>query len=259
VTVFRRLNLSFTGRYDGEIGGDGFLTGRATAAYSVPETWTKFRASAGTAAKRPTAYMIGNNAFAVLTNPSVQTDLRPENSIGADVGIDQGLFDGRLTVSATGFINRFTDLINFNTTNSGYENIANASTAGVELSGTAELIPSRLTVTASYTYLEPRDLDKGTDLPRRPRHSGAIALTYTGESGFEATLSGTLVGPRFNKAGGVEPLAGYVRLDLEASYPINPATMVFARIENLTDARYQDPGGYNTPGLSAYVGLTWNK
>jgi vitamin B12 transporter len=255
VTIAERLNLSFTGRYDGQIDGEGFLTGRATAAYGIPATGTKLRASAGTAAKRPTAYMIGYNMFSDPTLPALQ----PERSFGFDAGIDQSLFDGRLIVSATGFYNRFSDLLTFTFSPSPghYENVANASTAGVELSGSLDIVPGTWWATTSYTYLVARDLDNDTALPRRPEHSGAVALNYANASGFEASLSAVLVGARFNKSGEVEPLPAFARLDLAASYPLSPATKVFGRIENLTNAQYQDPGGYNTPGLSAYVGLTW--
>jgi vitamin B12 transporter len=267
VTIAERLNLSFTGRYDGEIGGEGFLTGRATAAYGIPVTGTKLRASAGTAAKRPTAYMIGNNLYAAGAYPDVPTDLKPERSFGVDVGIDQSLFDGRLTVSVAGFYNRFTDLLSFNTLAFGadfidgyYENIASASTAGVEISGTVQLVPGMWHASGSYTFLEAINLDTGEPLPRRPKHSGAASLTYTGPSGFEATLSAVFVGERFNRVSGnvaVEPLPPYARLDLEAAYPLNPSTRVYGRIENLTNAVYEDPRGYNTAGLSAYAGLRW--
>ena len=267
VTIAERLNLSFTGRYDGEVGGEGFLTGRTTAAYGIPATGTKLRASAGTAAKRPTAYMIGNNLYAAGKYPDVPTDLKPERSFGVDAGIDQSLFDGRLMVSVTGFYNRFTDLLTFRTLALGadfvdgyYENVANASTAGVEVSGSVELVPGRWHATGAYTYLEATNLDTGQPLPRRPKHSGSVALTYMGSSGLEATLSAVFVGERYNRVSGdvaVELLLGYARFDLEASYPLNPATRVYGRIENLTNATYQDPRGYNTAGLSAYVGLRW--
>ncbi len=52
-------------------------------------------------------------------------------------------------------------------------------------------------------------------------------------------------------------LPSYWRVDAEISGDLNDQTKVFARVENLFDARYQDPAGFNTPGLSAYLGLRW--
>ena len=37
----------------------------------------------------------------------------------------------------------------------------------------------------------------------------------------------------------------------------NPNLRLFGRIENLTNAKYEDPGGYNTAGFSVYAGLKW--
>ena len=68
-----------------------------------------------------------------------------------------------------------------------------------------------------------------------------------------------IVGDRFSGSGETSPLPAYTRLDLTASYPLNPHTRIFGRIENLTNVRYQDPAGYNTAGLSAYLGLTWRQ
>lgn len=270
VTFGERLHLSFGGRYDGEIGGgEDFLTGRATASYDLRETGSMLRASIGTGAKRATAYQVANNMYAAATYPSVPVppEIAPEHNLGVDFGIDQSLFDGRATVSATAFYSRFHDLIDFVTISSPpapagvfdgyYENIKNAAVAGLELSGQTDLVPGALRVSGSYTFLDARNLDTGKMLERRPVQSGTAALTYTGIPDFEATLSATYVGFRYNKAGEVWPLGPYTRVDLTLSYDINPNLRAFGRVENLTNARYQDPGGYNNAGFSVYAGLRW--
>jgi vitamin B12 transporter len=73
----------------------------------------------------------------------------------------------------------------------------------------------------------------------------------------DVTLSGILVGERFNSSNSTTPLPAYGRLDLSGRYFLTPATEIYARIENLTNTDYEDPAGYNAPGLSAYVGLKW--
>jgi vitamin B12 transporter len=98
VSPIDHLFLTFSGRYDGQQSADGFLTGRFTAAYEIPTTETKLRASLGTGAKRPTFFQRAYN----LDN-GITTVLQSEESVGGDVGIDQALFDGRLTLSATAF------------------------------------------------------------------------------------------------------------------------------------------------------------
>jgi len=259
-TLFDNLNLSLGGRYDEDVDGEGFLTGRATAAYWIDESETKLRGSFGNAAKRPTMFQLFDAQFG---NP----DLTDEESYGGDVGIDQELFDGRLTVSATGFYNRFTNLIEFQSASfpdyprSSYYNIKSAETSGLELSGEAELWPSVLKATGSYTYLTATNLDTGLPLSRRPRNSGSLSLTYTGIENFEFGVLATFVGERFNNdpktAAALVPLDGFTKIDLNASYRLNPQTTLYARLENLTNVEYEDAFGYNNPGRSAYVGLRW--
>ena len=258
ISPIDHLFLTFSGRYDGQQAADGFLTGRFTTAYEIPATETKLRASLGTGAKRPTFFQKAWN----LQN-GVTTPLQSEKSIGGDVGIDQALFDGRLTLSATAFLSQFTNLLNFDSSlgggYGGYVNVGRATMQGVELAATAVIIPSRLTLAGSYTYTDARDATTGLLLARRPVHSGAATLTWTGRSGLEASLTATYVGDRFDGSGETTPMPAYTRFDLSTSYPLNPRTRIFGRVENLTNVTYQDPAGYNTAGLSAYVGLTWRQ
>ena len=263
ISPIDHLFLTFSGRYDGEQGAEGFLTGRFTTAYEIPSTETKLRASLGTGAKRPTFFQTAWNLGHGVTG-----SLQSENSVGGDVGIDQTLFDGRLTVSATAFLSRFTNLLSWDSSvgvvsggypSGGYVNVGRADMQGVELEATAVLIPSRLTLTGTYTYTDARDAATGLALARRPAHSGAATLSWSGRSGLEASLTATYVGDRFDGSGETTPMPAYTRLDLAASYPLNPHTRIFGRVENLTNVTYQDPAGYNTAGLSAYAGLTWQQ
>jgi len=260
-TLFDDVYLTVGGRYDGEIDGQGFLTGRATVAYTMYETGTKLRASVGTGAKRPTAYQIGNNLYAAAKYPgeTVDTDLQPETSVGVDVGIDQSLLDDAVNLSATVFYNRFHDLLFFDSIffpDGAYENVDRAETAGIEVSAEAEIVPGRLRAGGSYTYLHSRNLDTGKQLPRRPEHSAAFDLTFIGSDYFEMTLSGVYVGKRFNRSSSSTRSPGYGRLDLSGKIMLASGAEIFGRIENLTDERYEDPDGYNAPGLSAYVGVS---
>jgi vitamin B12 transporter len=163
-------------------------------------------------------------------------------------------------VSVTGFYNRFSDLLVFefiDAVNGAYENVDSAETAGVEVAAEADILPGLLRGGVSYTYLYSRNLETGRTLPRRPEHSAAFDLTLIGSDRFEMTLSGILVGERFNTSSAATPLPSYGRLDLSANYVLCEGTELLARIENLTDVEYQDPSGFNAPGLSGYVGLSW--
>jgi len=263
------LHLTLSGRYDGEVGSDGFLTGRAAVAYELPNAGTTLRASIGTGAKRPTAYQIGNNLyFAEPGNAPigtvVNTDLQPEHSWGADAGIEQALFGGKLHVSATAFYNRFSNLLEFEPfsgsfVNGAYDNIDAAESYGVEFSADAVIWPKYLAANVTYTWMPTRDFSTGYWLPRRPLNSGSFSLTFTPDPRWALTLTGTIVGARTNSVSSSAVIPGYYRLDAYASYALSDSVKLFTRVDNLTNNAYQDPPGYNAAGLSAYIGLTWNR
>ena len=68
-----------------------------------------------------------------------------------------------------------------------------------------------------------------------------------------------MVGEQFSAPGERQRLAPYARFDVYASYKVNAGLEIYARGENLTNARYQDVYTYGTPGRSAFAGLraTW--
>jgi vitamin B12 transporter len=268
IDLFDNLHLTLAGRYDGESGQEGFVTGRAAAAYELPNLGTTLRASIGTGAKRPTAYQIGNNLFYAEPGNApigtvIDTDLKPEHSWGADAGIEQALFGGKVHVSATAFYNRFNDLLEFEPfsgsfVNGAYENIDTAESYGLEFSADAEIWPKVLSANVTYTWMPTRDFATGYPLPRRPLNSGSFSLTYTPDPRVALTLTGTIVGARTNTSSSPTLIPGYYRLDVYGSYALSDSVKLFARVDNLTNNVYQDPVGYNAAGLSAYVGLTWN-
>ena len=244
------LDLSFAARYDGEVDGGGFTTGRFTFMRDFPHTGVRLRGSVGTGAKRPTAFQLAYNP-----------DLIAEESVGADLGVERTLLDGRASVSVTGFWNRFRNLIDFDGDflTGTYKNIATAETSGVEVAASAAIVPGVIDAALSYTFLTTRDLATGLPLAKRPAHAGKASLTYTGIEDFQATLSATVVGQRFNDDAATVLMPAYLRVDLHASHTLGPHLTSFVRVENLLNASYQEVSGYNTAGLSAYAGLTWRR
>jgi vitamin B12 transporter len=260
--LFDRLDLTLGGRIDAIEGGQTFDTWRATAAYHIDETGTKLRASAGTGAKAATLYQrFSQFGFAGLA---------PEQSFGFDAGVDQTLFDGRATVSATAFDTRYRDLIDFADVpactaaqvaagGGCYYNVDRADISGLELSGDFALVPDVWRARATYTYLDARDLDTDTQLLRRPRNKGALSLVYDGIAKLEVEGRLTLVGSRldYNYPADVT-LAPYAKLDVLANYKFDDNLAMFGRIENLTDARYEEVYDYGVAGRSYYAGISYS-
>ncbi|MEO0384394.1 MAG: TonB-dependent receptor [Pseudomonadota bacterium] len=248
ISLTPNFHISAAARVDDFDASGAFVTGRVTAAYEIFETETTLRASAGTGANAPSLFQ----RFSSFGDPN----LLPEESIGVDIGINQVLFDGRLTLDASAFYNTITNLIDYNSTTRSYRNIDEVTTYGLELSADARIIPGQLDGSASYTYLVANDEGTNLRLARRAEHEGQVSLTYLGIDRFSVT--GTAVftgGDWFNDDANTLSLDPFIRIDLSATYQAHEHLELFGRVENLFDAEYQVRDGYNTPGLSAYAGI----
>jgi vitamin B12 transporter len=258
--VGERLLLSLGGRYDKVLDAEGFPTFRVTAAYRIPETGTKLRASVGTGAKAPTLFQRLSPQFGTA-------NLSPERSFGYDAGIDQEFFGGRLTFSITAFHNRLKNLIDFTagpvclpTQVFGcYVNVAEATTSGIEASGRVVILEGLLSATGSYTYLHAKDDRTNLTLTRRPQHAGRFALQITPTEKWSIEPSVRMASERFSSAGERNRLAPHARFDVYSEYRFDKVWKAYGRIENITDARYQDVFNYGTTGRAFYAGVsaTW--
>jgi vitamin B12 transporter len=256
LAVNDRLYVSLGGRLDSIEGAQAFSTWRATAAFNIFETGTKLRASAGTGAKAPSLYQ----RFSQYGDPNLQA----EQNFGVDAGIDQEALQGRLTLSATAFYTNYRNLIDFRfygcppaEPQGCYYNVGRARTYGGEFSADYSLLPNAWRAKLTYTYLVARDLVTDQPLLQRPRNKASLSLIYTGLANLEAEARLTLVDYRYDY--GPVRLAPYARLDLFAAYRLTDNFSVFARLENVTNAKYQEVNNYGTAGRSIYGGvkMTW--
>ena len=149
--------------------------------------WSRLHGSAGTGIRPPDAFEI-----AFTDNPG----LKPERSRSVDAGFEQALAGGLVIVDATGFLNRYDDLIvavgrslqdysRYRT-----DNISNAQAQGLETSfalRTRRGLEARVT----YTFLDaevlavdnaagvaPPPFAVGDWLLRRPRHQANVDLLW---------------------------------------------------------------------------------
>ncbi|MGB3045128.1 MAG: TonB-dependent receptor [Xanthobacteraceae bacterium] len=256
--IGERLSVTMGGRVDDVVDVATFATWRTTAAYNIVETGTKLRASAGTGAKAPTLYQLYEPNYG-------NSGLKPEESFGYDAGIDQSLFNGRVTLSLTGFYNKFSNLIDFTfdptpTQPFGhYINVARAETSGLELGADIDVMPGTLRLKTAYTWLQAKDLSTGLTLARRPEHLARIALAITPTDRWLIEPRILMVSKRFSSNNELNPLNAYTRVDLYTEYKIDNNWKVFARGENIFNERYQEVLNYGTTGPAVYGGFhaTW--
>lgn len=245
--VTERLTLSLGGRLDDVRGVDRFATVRATAAYLIAETGTKLRGSVGTGAKAPTLFQLFAPTFG-------NEGLVSEESFGADLGVDQSLWGDRARLSATGFVNNFRNLIDFDSATSRYLNVARAQTAGLELSADVAVIPEAR-LRAAYTFLRAEDRTTGLRLARRPPHLATVSVAFTPIPELTVEPRVYVASARFSGAGETGRLSPYARFDVYGEYRFSPKLRVFARGENLTGVRYQEVLNYGTTGRAGYAGV----
>jgi vitamin B12 transporter len=231
-------------------------TFRLAPALLVPETGSKLKGSVGTGFKAPTLAELFQNfpSFNFFGNP----DLKPETSVGYDLGFEQTALEKRVQFGATYFHNDIDNLITINGTRTSFQNVGRATTYGVE-SFLAYTPWEPLTLRADYTFLIAKNDILDQELLRRPKHKASLnAAWHVTEA---AVLSATLlyVGPWFdvNRAGTIfgVPTNGYTLVNLAGSYDLGNGLTAYARIDNLLDRHYQDPIGFQRPGLGVFGGL----
>jgi len=253
LSLFDALSLTAGGRYDdhSRFGGEG--TYRFTAAYNFATWGTKPHASYGTGFKAPSLFQL----FAqfppfFVGNPSLQ----PETSKGFDIGVEQKLLGGKLTVDATLFMNDIDNLIA--TSGVTLRNIAKTESKGIELSVKAKPF-SWLDLTASYTFSLAEDSLTHTELVRRARHIGSFNATAYPREDVAVNLGMLTNGDQNDLDFGTFPattrsLGGYTLVNLGVSWAVTPWATVFARGENLLDKQYQEVLGFGTLGRAGYAG-----
>lgn len=228
-------------------------TWRLAPSWQLPNGSTRLRASAGTGFKAPTLTQLFDNSFG-----SANPNLKPEQSRGWDVGIEQRGFDDRFNASLTYFNNNIRDLINFDPVTFQNVNIDRVDTKGMELEANARLL-SWFGMGASYTRTEATDRATRQQLLRRPEDKAVLNLDFYPDARTQFTLGTRYIGPRrdFDDTFSITTLPPYVVVDALISYQITPQWRLQARAENLEDQRYEEVFGFGTPRRGAYAGVSY--
>lgn len=265
---------SFTPRP--ELPGDTILSPnpRIAASYHLRTSaesagnWSRLHASAGTGIRAPDAFEI---AF------TDNAGLKPERSRSIDAGVEQSLFGGLVVLDVSAYSNSYDDLIvavgrSFaNASQYLTDNIANARSRGVELSG-AWRTRAGLETRVAYTFVDsavlavdrageaPPPFSVGDPLIRRPRHQVSVDVLFTRRAWsayVRAAGRGRVldVEPNYGAYGGLFHAAGYTVVDAGGSLKLGRFAEVIARLDNLTDRQYESALGYPAPRRTFTVGV----
>ena len=251
-----RLFDTISVRYDDNDRFGGKVTYRFAPAYLITETGTKLKASVGTGFKAPTLNQLfqSSPAFDFFANPN----LRPESSVGWDLGFEQALIADRLRFGATYFHNNIKNLIEDNADFTTEINVGRAVTQGVESFVAYQPIQA-LTFRLDYTYTEAMDEIADQELLRRPKHKGSLSAAWQASSRWSLNASVLSVSSWVdgNRDFSVARLNAppYTTVDMAAAYEVSRNVSVYGRVTNLFDRHYENPVGFLQPSIGAFAGI----
>jgi vitamin B12 transporter len=227
------------------------VTWNAEYGYTFNAARTRVYALAGSGFRAPDA----TDRFGYGGNP----DLEPERSQNYEIGVRHALTE-RQNVELSAFHNDIEDLIDFTVVSFDpfvgvNQNVAEARIRGIEAAWGYRGDAWQARVEAIYQ--EPRDRSDGSPLLRRAEESLTVNLTRA----FGPVLLGLDVlatGDRKDFGFPTDAtLDGYVLANLTASWQVNPALALLARVENLLDEDYELARSYNTPDRGVYVAMRY--
>ncbi len=274
-TIASRLSYTLAARLDDNSDYDAFITYRAGATAPLGKT-SRLRASFSTAFNAPAFNQIRPTLYTAAS-----PDLDPERGVSWEIGGEQSLADGVVTLAASYFNQRFKDMIQYVSGGppdflGSFDNLTEAESNGYELE--ARLTPmSEWSGSASYAMARPRvrrvssdyagDLVAGEALLRRPEHSASAAVAWSRRSIASLSASATYAGERPDKDFSQFPaptvkLSPYFRFDVAGSKDVfTSSTHTFgftARVENLFDKRYEDVLNFASPRRTILVGARYS-
>ncbi len=246
-----------------------FTTWRFAASLAPAGSALRPHASVGTGVKLPTMFeQFGSNLAYFAPNPN----LKPEESLSWDAGVEVKLLGGRALFDITYFRANLTNEIRTDYSGFPYTPInltGESRRQGVEVS-LKGAVTSWLTAGISYTYTDARDPSDVVEIRRAP-HTARIDATAAFADGkgtvtAAAVYNGAMTDFRFTNVsdgfGGTFPslsgragLAPYWLLTLGTSYKVQPNLELYGRIENALDTKYQEQYGYNTARIAGYAGV----
>lgn len=262
-SFFEALDIQLGLRYDINDDFDNALTYSAGVSYLVDQTGTRFHGSVGTGVTNPTfAEQFGFIPATFQGNP----DLQPEENFSWDIGVEQTFWRDRAVIDVTYFRDRLKNEIvtlfpapTFIATPANQTGISRRE--GVEVTASVEPVDG-LILGGGYTWLNASDPNGQIEV-RRPRHEGSINVAYTflGGDAVVAADGRFVIGnfdtdftdPSFGTAR--TRLDDYFLLDIAGAYRLNEMVQLTVRVENATNAEYEELDGFATQGITGYGGI----
>ncbi len=235
----------------------------------APASQSRLHLSFGQGITNPSFFeLFGFIPTSFIGNPSLQ----PEQSTSYDLGWSQSwerelvgnpaqwYFD--LTYFSADLQNEITTIYDANFMSQPINLRTDSERSGIEVSSNLA-IGDTWEFAIAYTRLSAQE--NGVEEVRRPKHSGQFRLSR-GFAGSKGRASVQLLHNGRSKdnefiyatAATQVNLQPYTLTNIGISYEIRPNLTLTGRIDNLTDADYQQVFGYNSPGRYVSVGAKLN-
>ncbi len=257
VNPIDNLYITAAGRVDNYQSFTSKFSGSLSAAYTLEQTGTQFRASVGNAFK-----MLSLDEF--TTNP----ELKPVDAFTWDIGFTQPLFDDKLELSATYYNARYSNFIE-NEANywdpPKYVNAGSSTAHGIELGIVAKPIKD-LRIAAYATFAETNICETDREQLRQPNSIYRVDLDYILPFDWYATYS---LGASYKYVGerlDYNPVTrsydftaeSYNLVDLRFKAALENGLNFYVNLNNIFDEDYEEVTGYSSLGFNANFAVEYN-
>lgn len=217
----------------------------AVNTYQVGLGYENYKFEYATGYRLPSLYHLYSNKGNANLNPeyartySLSADYEPEDSIKTSITLFETHIENQIAAKGNPL---------------QYYNIGRTITKGVEI-GSAFLLTEFDVLKASIAYQEPKDVNSGKWLTKRPLQSGSFAYIKKlpdGSLTFELIGRGERLDSKSSSQ--TVSLPGYMILNTSYICILNPDWDLFFRGNNLLSEKYQETYGFYDRGLSFQVG-----
>jgi len=230
------------------------LSPKISGLYKIIEG-TALKASIGRGFRAPTV----NELYWRDDYSEGNADLKPEESLSYDVGIQQSLGE-KSTIGVSLFQSHVKNLITWFDDGKGVykaENVNDAFLQGVETELSTKLT-KEISAGLNYTLLGAQDTSgqyDGETLIYRPKNKVGCRLGYQSNWGFKCNVNADYTDSVYADRANTQELGGFMTLGAYASQAIGRGVEIYVRGDNILDKQYQLVNGYPMPGVSVMGGV----
>ena len=263
------LLVNLGGRYSKYSAFAGKFLGDVSAAYVFSSTGTKIHAQAAEGYRAPSLYELYGGYMNTYASPPTwitigDANLKPEESLGFEVGVEQKLWEDKVNIGLTYFKTDVKKIIYYD---AGYRQGNKGESSGLEAWLSFRPV-EELKFTLAHTYVDSRYKDRPNSAVwertrNLPRNVTNLNLTAWPVDGLTLSLN---LARRDETPVNVSDASWTTHqwrekasavVDLAASYAVHDNVDLFVRVDNLFDEKYT-VGAYSQPGVSFFGGARFH-